>query len=292
MENFIASQVGAALTEDNLRRSRLLNVGCGANFHADWVNVDVVPAAPAVIAVDLRRELPFPAQSFDAVYCSHVLEHLDRNEAQALLGRIHALLRPGGILRVVVPDLEAIARLYLELLAGLKREPGARETDYDWIMLEMYDQTVRRVSGGEMARYLSDPGLSNAEFVRSRIGAEAEQYWRPATGTAPRRSGGLRRLLSQGRMRLVGVMARLLGGRAAGEGYAEGLFRQSGEVHRWMYDAYSLGRNLRHAGFASATRQTAFESRIAGFAGYLLDVDGSGRVRKPDSLFMEAERKA
>jgi SAM-dependent methyltransferase len=288
------------MTDSSLRhavdRPRLLNVGCGTHVHPDWVNVDIAPAARGVLAVDLRKGLPFPGESFDAVYCSHVLEHLGREEAAAFLVRIHGLLRPGGILRVVVPDLEAIARIYLELLAALEHDPDARQADYDWILLEMYDQTVRGESGGDMARYLADPQLRNPEFVRSRIGAEAvgirEAARCPAGASRLEflRARGLRRLLTELRLRLACAMAAVIGGARARRAYAEGLFRQSGEVHRWMYDAYSLACALRRAGFAKPARQTAFDSRIPEFARYRLDADEEGSVRKPDSLFMEAER--
>lgn len=273
------------------RPPRLLNLGCGGRFHADWVNADMAPAAPEVLAVDLAGELPFPAASFDAVYCSHVLEHLRPEAVPPLLRRIHGLLRPGGILRVVVPDLEAMARVYLDLLAELERDPQAREADYDWILLELYDQAARSESGGAMLGFAADSRLRNAAFVRSRIGAEALEACRavarggrPAS-PAPR---GFGRILRAARLRLAGLAAAAIGGAEARRAYDEGLFRQSGELHRWMYDRYSLARALRRAGFADPARQTAFESRIPGFARYQLDVDAGGEVRKPDSLFMEA----
>ncbi len=66
---------------------------------------------------DLTRPLPFPDRVFRAAYGSHVLEHLYRNEALQLLREISRVLLPGGILRVVVPDLEVIVRAYEEAKA-------------------------------------------------------------------------------------------------------------------------------------------------------------------------------
>jgi SAM-dependent methyltransferase len=275
---------------------KFLNVGCGSHFHPDWVNVDLVPASNGVIAADVRKGLPFAEHVFDAVYCSHVLEHLPRQEASKLLRQMHRVLRLGGVIRVVVPDLETIAREYLRLLDELKSKPTAIAADYDWILLEMYDQAVRDRSGGESARFLAAPDLPNREFVRSRIGAEAERAWQvPRTPTASRlrdriRSRGLRWLLEAVRVRLAGFLIGLLGGRSARAAYLEGVFRRSGEIHRWMYDSFSLGRALMDAGFVNVRRCTAFESSVPGFASYELDVDERKRVRKPDSLFMEAER--
>lgn len=275
---------------------RLLNVGCGSNFHSDWLNVDVVPASAAVMAVDVRKGLPFADEVFDAVYCSHVLEHLPRQEAASPLRHMHRVLRPGGVIRIVVPDLETLAREYLRLLDQLNREPNAAAADYDWIMLEMYDQAVRDRSGGETSRFLAAPDLPNREFVLSRIGAEAERAWQASrTPVASRlldriRARGLRWLMQTVRVRVAGFLIGLLGGRTARSAYWEGVFRQSGEVHRWMYDSFSLGRALKDAGFVNVRRCTAFDSAVPGFASYALDVDERKRIRKPDSLFMEAER--
>lgn len=275
---------------------RLLNVGCGLHFHPDWVNVDVVPASSEVIAADVRKGLPFADEVFDAVYCSHVLEHLPRQEAASLLRHMRRVLRPGGVIRVVVPDMETLAREYLRLLDRLNREPDVSAADYDWIMLELYDQMVRDRSGGEMSGFLAAPDLPNREFVLSRIGAEAERAWQAShTPVASRlmdriRARGLRWLMHTVRVRLAGFLIGLLGGPTARAAYLEGVFRQSGEVHRWMYDSFSLGRALKGAGFVNARRCTAFESAVPGFESYALDVDERKRIRKPDSLFMEAER--
>ncbi|HWH49454.1 MAG TPA: methyltransferase domain-containing protein [Burkholderiales bacterium] len=275
---------------------RLLNVGCGLHFHPAWVNVDVVPASSEVIAVDVRKGLPFADRTFDAVYCSHVLEHLSQHQAAGLLEHMHRVLRPGGIIRIAVPDLETLTREYLRLLDHLNREPQASAADYDWIVLELYDQAVRSRSGGEMSGFLAAPNLPNREFVLSRIGAEAERAWQaarapPATRVVDRiRARGLRWLLRAARVSIAGVLIGVFGGRTAKAAYLEGVFRQSGEVHRWMYDSFSLGRALNVAGFVNARRCTAFESAVPGFSSYALDVDERKRIRKPDSLFMEAER--
>jgi len=66
-----------------------------------------------------------------------------------------------------------------------------------------------------------------------------------------------------------------------------GRFRTSGEVHLWMYDRVSLGRSLLAAGFADAVVRGPGESGIADFADFGLEVV-RGRVRKPESLYMEA----
>jgi hypothetical protein len=79
----------------------------------------------------------------------------------------------------------------------------------------------------------------------------------------------------------------MIAGNKSKEAFAEGLFRDSGEIHRWMYDRFSLRRLLEKSGFTDVRVCRADESRIVGFNSYNLDVL-NGKTRKPDSLFVEA----
>ncbi|HLP62689.1 MAG TPA: methyltransferase domain-containing protein, partial [Candidatus Deferrimicrobium sp.] len=91
----------------------LLNIGCGDRFHKDWENIDLVPFSADVKKIDILGRLPYRDQSFQAVYCSHMLEHLDRDAAAAFAREVFRILKKNGIFRVLVPDLEQMARLYL-----------------------------------------------------------------------------------------------------------------------------------------------------------------------------------
>jgi hypothetical protein len=62
------------------------------------------------------------------------------------------------------------------------------------------------------------------------------------------------------------------------------------ECHRWLYDRLLLGNTLRKAGFVDVHSRTAVESAMSEFRSFALDADLEGRVRKPDSLFMEARK--
>lgn len=62
--------------------------------------------------LDITKPLPFRDESVSAVFSSHVFEHLFSDEVERLSHEIHRVLVPGGICRVVVPDLERIVALY------------------------------------------------------------------------------------------------------------------------------------------------------------------------------------
>jgi predicted SAM-dependent methyltransferase len=117
-----------------------LHLGCGLTAPAGWLNVDgspqvtlarhpwlkrllvaarlvtpqqaAVPWSDRVVRMDLTRPLPLPDGRFAAVYSSHLLEHLYRDEALALLRESLRVLKPGGVCRAVVPDLDALFARY------------------------------------------------------------------------------------------------------------------------------------------------------------------------------------
>lgn len=122
-----------------------INVGCGQTPTPGWRNFDnspslrlaQVPLVPELLRKlglinhiqykfvqfarehqiehgDARKGLPVGDGSVDVVYSSHMLEHLDSIEASAFLREAFRVLRPGGILRIAVPDLENQVAQYEE----------------------------------------------------------------------------------------------------------------------------------------------------------------------------------
>ena len=250
---------------------RYLNLGCGNHFHKDWVNVDFYSAEASIIAHNIRTPLPFSSENFDAVYHSHLLEHLPRSEARSFLQECLRVLRPGGVLRVVVPNLEQIAREYLRLLEEAESGSEIAAHNYDWILLEMYDQVVRHQSGGDMAKYLSANDVPNEDYIINRFGNEGKALIENLKG---KNLDSLQEVTNSENLDEIAL--------------AIGRFRLSGEVHRWMYDRYSLGRLLKETGFSDIQICDATESKILNFSDYHLDVLENGQIRKPDSLFVEA----
>lgn len=248
---------------------RYLNLGCGARHATDaaWTNVDF-HAGPGVLGHDLLRRLPFPDRTFDVVYHSHVLEHLPHAEAPRFLAECLRVLVPGGVLRVVVPDLEGICRAYLKSLEEAEEgKPGAHER-HEWMVVEMYDQAVRTVSGGEMQRYLHNPD----PFVASRVGRLEPP---PRTGTLARAFRKLRRAWAS-----IWLTA----------SEREAFFRASGEIHRWMYDRHSLRVLLEACGFTGVRRCSATDSGVPGWDAWHLDRNADGSEHAPSSIYVEAKR--
>jgi len=271
-----------------MERLNYLNVGCGAKFHRAWTNIDMVTNDRAVQAVNLILGIPFEDGRFDVVYHSQVLEHVPKDKAPAFLADCLRVLKPGGILRVVVPDLEDITREYLRLLRQNIEQPSARsEADYDWMLLELYDQVVRNQSGGAMAEYLRQPAMLNREYVVGRIGRVARDLIDPLP--QPTARSLMQRLSGVTPAKLADWLRRQWRKRRGSEALQVGTFRLGGEVHLWMYDRFSLARSLRQVGFVEVRQVDPHTSGVPDWARYELDVR-AGTVVDPTSLFMEARR--
>jgi len=250
-----------------------LNCGCGRHAHPDWTNVDFTAQVPGVLEHDLRLGVPFADGHFDCVYSAHMLEHLPRPLAPRFLAECLRVLKPGGVLRLVLPDLESAARRYLDHLDRAEAGDEIAAERYEWCTIELLDQLTRVRSGGEMLSYWTRQPMPALDFVRQRARAELDGY--------------LREFVDKGRVHPSIVQACEP---ENPEEYAR--FRQSGELHLWMYDRRSLRLLMQDAGLAQVHHVDAWTSSIPDFARFHLDVLPDGGERKPDSIYFEGVKAA
>ncbi len=113
-----------------------LNLGCGSVRPAGWINTDsslnahlqrvpligkklakkinnVAYSSHNIIYMNLNKKWKFRDNSVDIVYASHLFEHLTLRSAALFLQESFRCLKPGGVIRIVVPDLNKICRQYL-----------------------------------------------------------------------------------------------------------------------------------------------------------------------------------
>ena len=118
-------------------KSDKLHLGCGLVTPEGWLNVDgswnarlakypiihkplialtgrkgVYAGKSNIYGHDVRKPLPWKDATFGVVYASHLLEHLYVDEADRLLKECLRVLRPGGVVRMVVPDLRPLVEGY------------------------------------------------------------------------------------------------------------------------------------------------------------------------------------
>lgn len=149
-----------------------INIGCGPVGHPDWINIDygilallhkyaflektlslfrLWPAGydvqwpPNLMVHDCRKGLPFAPETVDYIYTSHFLEHLRVYETRKVLASCYEGLRKGGVLRIVLPDIDLIVDQYRK---GHDRALEAVNLDKHFYSMPGADNT-------------SDPGLKD-----------------------------------------------------------------------------------------------------------------------------------
>jgi predicted SAM-dependent methyltransferase len=143
----MANSAPATLVPVAVPDGPMLNLGSGPEAAAGWINYDgswqarlaghrwVARAVSTALGIEIghwpravnyrnvRRGLRYDDRSVAVVYASHLVEHLYRDEALALLREARRVLRPGGVCRIVVPDVAAIVGWYL----AHQREPAVQK---------------------------------------------------------------------------------------------------------------------------------------------------------------------
>jgi predicted SAM-dependent methyltransferase len=90
-----------------------LHLGCWQRRLPGWIGVDIRPDAEPDVVADIRLLDLWASDEVEAIYACHVLEHIPRPDLLRTLREWRRILAPGGLLRVAVPDFEALAGLYL-----------------------------------------------------------------------------------------------------------------------------------------------------------------------------------
>jgi predicted SAM-dependent methyltransferase len=89
-----------------------LHLGCGEHVVPGWLNADKFDSR-ADIYVDVYYRLPFDDCTFSLIYAEHLLEHVKIEKVRHVLSEARRVLKPHGIFRLTVPDLELFAKKYV-----------------------------------------------------------------------------------------------------------------------------------------------------------------------------------
>jgi SAM-dependent methyltransferase len=125
-EPHLAAQFDALMLAPDAHNLKL-HLGCGPVRLEGFINIDI---APAPLAMNVLWGLPFDDGTVATVYLSHLLEHLFYpTDVMALFGEIYRVLKPGGVVRVVVPD---IAKCLAAYARGDQAFFAARRENFSW----------------------------------------------------------------------------------------------------------------------------------------------------------------
>lgn len=184
---------------------KILNLGCGIKVspHQDVINIDwsmymrlkksrigrlVAPLIldkerldnfrnmpDNILAHNLVKGIPFPSNSIDVVYHSHLLEHIDRDVVEDFLLEIKRVLRPGGVQRIVVPDFEQLCRDYLNHIAICAVHTTEREKHEQFISA-IIEQSVRKQAFSSRYKHPIRRFLENIILGDARRRGETHQW--------------------------------------------------------------------------------------------------------------------
>jgi SAM-dependent methyltransferase len=116
-----------------------LHWGCGPITPFGWVNSDIEVAPGVDVVADIRQGLPFPDDHFDYIVSIHVLPELAYRELDPALEELRRVLKPGGVLRLSLPDLDLAIDAY-------------RSKDVDYFLID--DDEVRSLAGKMIVQLL------------------------------------------------------------------------------------------------------------------------------------------
>jgi predicted SAM-dependent methyltransferase len=162
-----------------------LNVGCGNVLFDGWCTIDLEP--PADLRHDITRGIPWPDGAVDCIYAEHFLEHLPVEQGVAFLKECRRALRPGGVVRIAVPDLANI----------LDKARGGDWHDQAWLKQPEYGFIRTRAEMVNVSfrwwghEYLYDleelqRRFAEAGFTATRVCAWGESEYEPLRGRETR----------------------------------------------------------------------------------------------------------
>ncbi len=143
----------------------MLNVGCGTDYKDGWINIDNnmdqnIEDDRLDLNWDLRNPLPMKDNSVDFIFNEHLVEHLTVPEAEIMLKDFKRVLKPGGVMRIAMPDLETAIEHYLNL--PLDKDPVIKRFNLDYIKTRAERINMAFRAWGHMWLY-------DAEELRRRL---------------------------------------------------------------------------------------------------------------------------
>jgi ubiquinone/menaquinone biosynthesis C-methylase UbiE len=152
------------MKQDDVRR---LHFGCGWTIAPGWINSDILQAPGIDVSCDIRKGLPLADDTFDYVAAHHAMQDLKIYEQVDALKELRRVLKPGGVLRLGLPDFD-------KFVAAYQRGDGSFFFVHDWDTIDgnffthllWYNITQTPMTSRFMEELLRKAGFSRVEHVR------------------------------------------------------------------------------------------------------------------------------
>lgn len=143
---------------------RKLNLGCGFDIRSGYLNVDFQDFHNPDLVADIRKLDMLPSEFYEEIIAQDCLEHFPRSDTEPALAEWSRLLKPGGILKLRVPNLIGLLELFLwESKQSIEEQKvlvqclyGTQAYNGDW-HLTGFTQIL-------LEHYLEKAGFNNIKF--------------------------------------------------------------------------------------------------------------------------------
>jgi predicted SAM-dependent methyltransferase len=156
-----------------------LHLGSGELPRPSWVNVDLF-GVPVQLIWNLKRKLPFADGSVDAIFHEHMLEHLPIDCGLGLTAECYRVLKPGGVLRIAVPDVQIYFGYYDR--QAIPEARNQRWTPMMNVLEEFYGQGHRIMYDFQTLALLCHaagfPDVERRQFGQSLLSPCPDHEWR------------------------------------------------------------------------------------------------------------------
>lgn len=168
---------------NDLEGTKKLNIGCGTDYKVGWVNIDNNTDSNIEeldVHWDLRNPLPINDDSIDFIFNEHFIEHLTVEESRITIADMMRVLKPGGVMRIAMPDLEDVVNHYLNVPLGEDKVIKDFKLDFIQTRAEWINMSFRwwdhkwLYDWEELVRRLKEVGYENAVRCKLRDSQYAE----------------------------------------------------------------------------------------------------------------------
>ncbi|MEI6296921.1 MAG: methyltransferase [bacterium] len=166
--------------KDNLK----LNLGAGGVRMKNYINVDSLFMRETDLLCELKNlPLFIKHESVSEIYASHIFEHFSENEVRVILKLCHKLLKEGGELRISVPDMDKIVKIYNKNWDHFQKRGnapwngliyGGQSSEYDfhktgfnlnWLTLLLEEAGFKKISEYDPVKFTKSHGISDASLA-------------------------------------------------------------------------------------------------------------------------------
>jgi hypothetical protein len=163
---------------------------------------------------------------------------------------------------------------------------------YDWSAIMFLDQMVRERSGGQMVDFIKNRSPSQKAALINSYKCDVKELIseiEKSTSIRPLKQSLVNRFARKALITFQEIVAKYLF-RSTYSAIQSCKFRNNGEVHRWMYDSFSIKRLLEGCHFKSIKQLEAYKSDIPKWTTWNLDTDPDGSIYKSESIYIEARK--